>query len=57
VRQYADLAGVATAAVAQFAEDVRNGRFPSSSETYHAADAVSDALRLYGGADSQHAPA
>jgi 3-methyl-2-oxobutanoate hydroxymethyltransferase len=57
VRQYADLAAEATAAVARFAEDVRTGRFPSSAETYHAADAVSDALRVYGGSASEHAPA
>ena len=57
VRQYADLATDATAAVARFAEDVRTGRFPSSAETYHAADAVSDALRVYGGSPSEHAPA
>jgi 3-methyl-2-oxobutanoate hydroxymethyltransferase len=57
VRQYADLAAEATAAVSRFAEDVRTGRFPSSAETYHAADAVSDALRVYGGSPSEHAPA
>jgi 3-methyl-2-oxobutanoate hydroxymethyltransferase len=57
VRQYADLAAEATAAVSRFAEDVRTGRFPSSAETYHAADAVSDALRAYGGSPSEHAPA
>ena len=57
VRQYAQLAGDATAAVARFADDVRNGRFPSSGETYHAADGVADALRLYGGTTSQHTPA
>jgi 3-methyl-2-oxobutanoate hydroxymethyltransferase len=57
VRQYADLATDATAAVARFAEDVRAGRFPSSGETYHAADGVSDALRVYGGSPSEHAPA
>jgi len=57
VRQYADLATDATAAVARFADDVRAGRFPSSGETYHAADAVSDALRVYGGSPSEPAPA
>jgi len=56
VRRYADLAGDATAAVTRFADDVRAGRFPSSDETYHAADGVADALRLYGGSP-EHAPA
>src|SRR5215469_11786619 len=49
VRRYADLAADAAAAVERFADDVRRGRFPSSDETYHAADGVADALRLYGG--------
>ena len=35
VRRYADLKGDATAAVARFAEDVRSGRYPSETETYH----------------------
>jgi 3-methyl-2-oxobutanoate hydroxymethyltransferase len=50
VRRYAELSATATAAVAHFADDVRAGRFPSSEETYHAADTVSDALGLYGSA-------
>jgi 3-methyl-2-oxobutanoate hydroxymethyltransferase len=57
VRRYATLAADATAAVEQFAVDVRGGRFPSSEETYHAADGVADALRLYGGSTTEHAPA
>jgi 3-methyl-2-oxobutanoate hydroxymethyltransferase len=57
VRRYATLAADATAAVEQFAADVRGGRFPSSDETYHAADGVADALRLYGGSAAEHAPA
>jgi 3-methyl-2-oxobutanoate hydroxymethyltransferase len=57
VRRYADLTADATTAVARFAEDVRGGRFPSSAETYHAADGVADALQLYGGSASEHAPA
>ncbi|HZP30504.1 MAG TPA: 3-methyl-2-oxobutanoate hydroxymethyltransferase [Acidimicrobiia bacterium] len=48
VRRYAQLGADAKAAVARFAEDVRAGRFPSSEETYHAADTVADALGLYG---------
>lgn len=38
VRRYADLRGVATVAVAEFADDVRSGRYPSEAETYHFAD-------------------
>jgi 3-methyl-2-oxobutanoate hydroxymethyltransferase len=38
VRRYADLRGDATAAVAEFADDVRSGRYPSEAETYHFAD-------------------
>ncbi len=49
VRRYADLASDAIAAVRRFAEDVRAGRFPSSDETYHAADSVSESLNLYSG--------
>jgi 3-methyl-2-oxobutanoate hydroxymethyltransferase len=44
VRRYADLKTDATAAVAQFTADVRAGSFPSSAETYHAADQVAAAL-------------
>jgi 3-methyl-2-oxobutanoate hydroxymethyltransferase len=57
VRRYATLAADATAAVERFAADVRGGRFPSSTETYHAADGVADALELYGGSTTEHAPA
>jgi 3-methyl-2-oxobutanoate hydroxymethyltransferase len=48
VRRYASLAADARAAVAAFADDVRGGRFPSSEETYHAADTVADEVALYG---------
>ncbi len=48
VRRYADLGGDATRAIERFADDVRAGRFPASGETYHAADAVTEALGLYG---------
>jgi 3-methyl-2-oxobutanoate hydroxymethyltransferase len=44
VRRYAELGADATAAVTRFAEDVRAGTFPSSEETYHAADTIADAL-------------
>jgi 3-methyl-2-oxobutanoate hydroxymethyltransferase len=51
VRRYADLHTDATSAVQRFADDVRAGSFPASWETYHAADAVSEALGLYGSAE------
>jgi len=38
VRRYADLRADATAAVAQFADDVRSGQYPSEAETYHFAE-------------------
>jgi 3-methyl-2-oxobutanoate hydroxymethyltransferase len=44
VRRYAELGAEATDAVARFADDVRNGRFPSSKETYHAADSIAAEL-------------
>jgi len=47
VRRYAELGADARAAVAAFADDVRSGRFPSSEETYHAADAVADVIAVY----------
>jgi 3-methyl-2-oxobutanoate hydroxymethyltransferase len=50
VRRYANLADDARVAVAQFAADVRGGRFPSSDETYHAADGVTDVIAVYGDA-------
>lgn len=48
VRRYADFAAEAREAVARFADDVRAGRFPSSDETYHAADDVGELLAVYG---------
>jgi len=50
VRRYAEMQADATAAIARFAADVRSGRFPSSDETYHASETVTDALGLYGSA-------
>jgi 3-methyl-2-oxobutanoate hydroxymethyltransferase len=44
VRRYADLGQIATQAVAAFAEDVREGRFPSDAETYHGPAGLGDAL-------------
>jgi 3-methyl-2-oxobutanoate hydroxymethyltransferase len=48
VRRYADQKADAVDAVRHFAADVRAGRFPSSAETYHAADGVAEAQRIYG---------
>lgn len=58
VRQYAQLKGISTDAVAAFCADVRDGSFPSSVETYHGADDVAAALEIYSaGADrDRHQP-
>lgn len=44
VRRYAAQKRDAVAAVRRFAADVRAGAFPSSAETYHAADGIGEAL-------------
>ena len=44
VRRYANLAEVATAAVAAFAADVRGGAFPGDQESYHGSAELRDAL-------------
>jgi 3-methyl-2-oxobutanoate hydroxymethyltransferase len=43
-RSYADLGEVAAAAVAEYAADVRSGRFPSADESYHASEELRRAL-------------
>jgi 3-methyl-2-oxobutanoate hydroxymethyltransferase len=48
VRRYASLKADATAAVAQYADDVRAGHFPADEESYHLAGDVAEALGLYG---------
>ncbi len=48
VRRYADLAEVGTAALEQYAADVRSGAFPSDDESYHLSAEAADALGLYG---------
>jgi 3-methyl-2-oxobutanoate hydroxymethyltransferase len=48
VRRYAELGADATVAVERFARDVRAGTFPSSKETYHAADLLPDELKVLG---------
>jgi 3-methyl-2-oxobutanoate hydroxymethyltransferase len=54
VRRYAELGADARTALAAFADDVRQGRFPSSDETYHAADTVADEIALYGRTGAAH---
>ncbi len=44
VRRYADLEALSTAAVARFVDDVHEGRFPSSAETYHMTDQMAEAF-------------
>jgi 3-methyl-2-oxobutanoate hydroxymethyltransferase len=57
VRRYAELETAATDAVQHFVADVREGRFPSSAETYHMADHMAEGLGLYGGTTAEPAPA
>jgi len=47
-RAYADLGGIATAAVAAYAADVRAGRFPTDAESYHASPELRQALGTAG---------
>jgi 3-methyl-2-oxobutanoate hydroxymethyltransferase len=53
VRRYAELKHDATVAVARFANDVRNGTFPSSKETYHVADDLTAAIGIYGATNAE----
>jgi 3-methyl-2-oxobutanoate hydroxymethyltransferase len=48
VRRYASLRDESVAAIEAFAADVRSGRFPDDSESYHLKDEVAEALSLYG---------
>ena len=48
VRRYAHLKVDATKAVSEFAQDVREGRFPDATESYHLSDDVAEVLGLYG---------
>ncbi|HLG68144.1 MAG TPA: 3-methyl-2-oxobutanoate hydroxymethyltransferase [Acidimicrobiales bacterium] len=43
-RAYLDMGGLATEAIARFAADVRDGRFPSAEESYHGPPDLRDAL-------------
>lgn len=49
VRRYADFKTLGTAALAEFAADVRSGAFPGEAETYHLTAEQTEALSLYGG--------
>ena len=53
VRRYAELETMATTAISDFVADVREGRFPSSAETYHMADQMAEGLGLYGGTTAE----
>ncbi len=44
VRRYADVASVMKNAVRQYAEDVRERRFPAEGESYHVSQEVKAAL-------------
>jgi 3-methyl-2-oxobutanoate hydroxymethyltransferase len=44
VRQYAEIGRIATEAIATFADDVRQGNFPSDAESYHGSAELGDAL-------------
>lgn len=44
VRQYANLSGEISRAVAEYCEDVRGGSFPSDAESYHSSDEVREHL-------------
>ncbi|MGI9032317.1 MAG: 3-methyl-2-oxobutanoate hydroxymethyltransferase [Acidimicrobiales bacterium] len=48
VRRYASLKSDAVAAVTAFATDVRHGRFPADSESYHLGEDVATALQARG---------
>jgi 3-methyl-2-oxobutanoate hydroxymethyltransferase len=49
VRRYGNLKADAVAAMTAYADDVRSGRFPDDSESYHLSDEVAELLGLYGG--------
>jgi 3-methyl-2-oxobutanoate hydroxymethyltransferase len=47
VRRYAELGSASVEALAAYADDVRAGRFPDDSESYHLSAEVAEALSLY----------
>lgn len=48
VRRYAELGAASVEALKAFAADVRTGRFPADTETYHLSAEVAETLSLYG---------
>jgi len=44
VRQYAEIGRIATEAIAAFADDVRQGAFPSDAESYHGSAELGESL-------------
>jgi 3-methyl-2-oxobutanoate hydroxymethyltransferase len=48
VRRYASLKADGVSALAEYAADVRGGRFPSDDESYHLSEDAAAALGLYG---------
>jgi 3-methyl-2-oxobutanoate hydroxymethyltransferase len=57
VRRYAALEETATLAVSRFVADVRDGRYPSSEETYHMTDQMGDVFELASGRSESDRPA
>jgi len=49
VRRYAQGFELLSGAVGEYVVDVRSGAFPSEAETYHASQATTDTLAIYGG--------
>jgi 3-methyl-2-oxobutanoate hydroxymethyltransferase len=56
VRRYAALELDATTSITRFCEDVREGRYPSSAETYHMTDGMAEKLHLPGTHEPELAP-
>jgi 3-methyl-2-oxobutanoate hydroxymethyltransferase len=48
VRRYADVGAASVEALRSFADDVRAGRFPDHTESYHLSAEVAESLGLYG---------
>jgi 3-methyl-2-oxobutanoate hydroxymethyltransferase len=48
VRRYADLGAASVEALRAYADDVRAGRFPDDTESYHLSAEVAETLGLYG---------
>ncbi len=48
VRRYGSIGTASVEALADYADDVRHGHFPSDAESYHLSDEVAESLSLYG---------